>query len=113
MNDGLERHGGERWHLSKAVPLSIIGVMTFQTIILIIWASKLDSRVGTLETNRMEFHIQYSIDQKVQNDRLVALEGLLPELAVIKDRQENVIKRLDVNASKLDKVLDNLNGMKR
>lgn len=94
-----EPSGGGNWHLSKAVPLSLILAIALQTIGLIIWGTRLDSRVGTLETSQAE-----------QNTRITALEATTTttakELAVISARQADVIKRLDVNSVKLDQILD-------
>lgn len=107
-----EVNGRERWHLSRAVPLSIIGMMVVQTILVIIWATRLDSRVGVLEIGKTAFEERYEKEQIQQNNRLLALETLQTRLAVIEDRQNSVLKRLDTNAEKLDQIYKILDGRK-
>lgn len=102
----------ERWHLSKAVPVSIIAFLAFQTVGIVIWAVKLDARVGTLEVDKATHETSDNKKQDEQDKRLGALEALGPRLAVIEARQQDVIKRLDNNAGKLDDIVSALRGLK-
>ena len=85
----------EGWHLSKAIPISIILFLAAQTIGLIIWAVRLDYRVTTLETS-----------QPLQDAKISNLEVLRDRLILIEERQNNVLKALENNAKKLDTVLE-------
>jgi len=91
----IKNQMSEGWHISKSVPISIILFLVAQTVVIIIWAVRLDSRVSYVEVVHME-------DAR----RISVLESLLPKLAVIEARQNDVIKRLDGNATKLDQLLN-------
>jgi hypothetical protein len=82
------------WHLNKSVPVTIIFALLVQTAGIVIWATRLDSRVGSLETSQLE-----------QNIRLNKLEESNQLLALIKDRQDHVLRTLDSNAKKLDELM--------
>ena len=99
----------ESWHLSKAVPLSVIAFLVFQTIALVIWGTRLDSRVGFLEKGKIDHEQTDKDKQSEQDHRLSALESILPKMAVIEARQNDVIKRLDDNGAKLDRILTDVN----
>lgn len=71
------------WHLDKKVPISIIATILFQTAGLIWWASKMDSRVASLEEadRRSDQHALVT-DAKLEGlrgdrDRLVRMETQL------------------------------------
>lgn len=53
--DVLDNH----WHLDKRVPLSIILALILQTIYFTVFITKLDSRVGVLETQVVEMSTAY------------------------------------------------------
>lgn len=86
---------GERWHLSKAVPVSIIMFLIVQTIGLVIWATKLDSRVATLETARIADEL-----------RIGTVEMSRDKIILIEERQSNVMRQVDINAKKLDLIIE-------
>lgn len=73
----------EAWHLDKKVPVTIILTILLQTAALIWWASKMDSRVATLEeTDRRADQIHAVTDAKLESlrgdrDRLVRMETQL------------------------------------
>ena len=97
-----------QWHLDRRVPVSIILALLLQTTGIVVWATRIDSRVNTLETNTVE-HNQYDrIKQTEQDARLSALEQLYSKIAVIESRQQDVIKRLDNNATKLDQIINTI-----
>ena len=90
----------ERWHLSKAVPVSIIFFLIVQTIGIVIWATRLDSRVAFLEQG-----------QSSQDIRLDKLEVIVAKVAVMDDRQITMMRRLEVQTDKLNQLLGiRLNG---
>lgn len=109
-SDDMSEANGEPWHLSKAVPISTIAFLIFQTIGIVIWATRLDSRVGVLEISKTEHESTDTRKQDEQDKRLLVLESTLPKLAVIEARQADVIKRLDANAVKLDQIISNTRG---
>lgn len=88
----------EQWHLSKSVPVTIVGFLLLQTLGIVVWATRLDSRVGSLE-----------ISQHEQNVRIADLEKFGERIAVINERQQLVLKTLDSNARKIDVLVDALN----
>ena len=85
----------EQWHLSKAVPVSIMVFLIAQTIGLIIWAVRLDARVERLE-----------LTQPLQDQRLTRLEDIYAKVAVIEDRQKNVMNRLDIQTRTMQEILN-------
>lgn len=87
----------ERWHLSKAVPVSIIFFLAIQTVGVIIWATKLDGRVSTLENTSV-----------IQRNRIDMLDSMHDKLILIEERQNNVLKTLAENAIKLDQLVSAL-----
>lgn len=77
----------------------MFAMIIMQAAVLIIWATKLDARVDWLEKSDRA-------DREMLERRLSVLESQLPRIAVIESRQNDVIKRLDANATKLDTLLD-------
>jgi|CXWL01.1.fsa_nt_gi Tfp pilus assembly protein PilO len=86
-----------RWHLSKSVPISLILFLAMQTIGLVIWAVKLDSRVQTLETTELRM-----------DNRMSMLEQARDKLVLIEERQNNVMRQLEANAKKMDAIIEQL-----
>lgn len=69
----VEKH----WMMDKRIPIAVIVTMLVQTSVIIWWAARLDSRVGTLESFRTESSISRGVDSSVdqaQSERLVRLE---------------------------------------
>lgn len=97
-----ERYDPNRWHLSKAVPVSIIFFLAAQTIGLVIWAVRLDARVDALEKGQL-----------VQDARLVVLEQTRDRVIIIEERQNNVIKILESNGKKLDLLIDEYSRLRK
>lgn len=85
----------EQWHLSKSVPISLVLFLVLQTIGLVVWAVKLDSRVATLE----------SIEQR-HDQRLIVLEQMRDRIIIIEERQNVVIRGLEGNGKKIDLLLE-------
>lgn len=77
-----------------------------QAIAIIIWGTKLDSRVDNIEREIARQIVWYNEKQSEQDRRLSALEASISKLSVIEARQNDVIKRLDFNTDKLDQLLN-------
>ena len=92
---------GERWHLSKSVPVSIIIFLVVQTIGAVWWVAKIDGRVDSLEHQA-----------PIQDARITKLEEIGVRIAVMEDRQNNVIRRLEIQTDKLNQLIS-LFGAKR
>jgi hypothetical protein len=84
----------ENWHLSKAIPISIIFFLALQTVGIMAWAVRLDYRVQVLEQG-----------QPTQDARISALEKIATKVAVMDDRQVNIQRRVEVQTTKLDQIL--------
>lgn len=50
----MDSRNDNHWHLDKRVPLSIIVALVLQTIYFTVFITKLDSRVGVLETQSVD-----------------------------------------------------------
>ena len=92
MNDPHGTH--ESWHLSKSVPISVILFLLAQTVGVLIWGVKIDSRVSVLET--VDTHTIA---------RIARLEDLIGRIIVLEERQRAVIILLERNGERLDKLL--------
>ena len=88
-------NGDPGWHLDKRVPISIIIAMVLQTAAILVWATRLDYRVGTLELNNT-----------VQDIRILKLEDFGPKIAVIEVRQFEVLRRIDIQTVTMQRILD-------
>lgn len=62
------------WHLDPKIPISIIAGFIFQTLVLGWWASKLDSRVGTTETDIAEIKKTAEMRQDKADTRFMLIE---------------------------------------
>ena len=82
------------WHLDRRVPIGIIIALVLQTCAIQIWATKLDSRVGYLETKNV-----------TQDQRLAGLENIGSRVAVIEERQLTTIQRLDIQTKTIQEIL--------
>lgn len=63
----------EGWHLDKKVPISIIIMLLLQTITLVIWATRLDSRVSSVEATTSGHTIVIEAMRSAQNSVSVGL----------------------------------------
>jgi len=88
-------NGEPGWHLDKKVPISIIFAMVIQTAAILVWATKLDSRVVSLETNNA-----------VQDVRIAKMEDFAPKIAVIEVKQTETLRRLDIQTITMQRILD-------
>ncbi len=82
------------WHLDRRVPVGILVAILAQTVGMVIWATKLDSRVGVLEGN-----------DTTQSVRIQRLEDIASRVAVMEERQVNAIARLDIQTKTMQEIL--------
>lgn len=75
----------EHWSVDKRIPLALIFVLTFQTAAGIWFASKLDSRVSSLEEARMI--------TAPQGDRLTRVEVKLENVQQGIDEIKRLVRR--------------------
>lgn len=89
----------QSWHLSKSVPITLIGAILFQCGVFIWYASRAESRITYLETKLIEIQQDISsrapLRQETQN-RLTRLETA----------KEDISRRLDRIESKIDRILE-------
>ena len=86
----------ESWHLDRTVPIAIIVTIAIQTLALVVWAAKLDSRVSSLETK--DATQQTLIDAKAR---------------VADERWENIIRERDRMARLEEKLAGAIDVLKR
>jgi len=89
------------WHLDKRVSISIIVALLLQTGGLIVWASKIDSRVAVLEKTDAMALLERDANRAMnvgQENRITRLET----------RDETVEKALASIDSKLDRLVDTI-----
>ena len=82
------------WHLDRKVPIGLIIAVLLQTCALLIWGTKLDSRVGYLETQNLS-----------QDGKIMRLEDVSSRVAVIESRQLDVLHRLDIQTKTMQEIL--------
>lgn len=90
-----EQEYTENWHLSKAIPVSIILFLAMQTIGIVIWATRIDLRVASLE--------QSQVSQDVRADKV---ELVMNKIVIVEERQNAISKRLDIQTEKMDKMME-------
>ena len=89
-----EEYEGQ-WHLSKAIPISVILYLTAMTFGGVFWVAKTDSRLSQLEMS--------DSDQKA---RLVKLEETRDRIVIMEERQVQVLKRLDIQTKTMQDILE-------
>ena len=82
------------WHLDRKVPIGIIIALVMQTFGILIWATKLDSRVGYLETK-----------DPAQDLRIQKIEEITSRVAVMEERQIMSIQRMDIQTKTMQEIL--------
>ena len=83
----------EQWHLDRKVPIGIIIAIVLQTCAILIWATRLDSRVGVLETK-----------DPYQDVRIARLEEMASKVAVMEERQLMTLQRLDIQTKTMQEI---------
>lgn len=84
-----------QWHLSKAIPISVILYLTAMTFGGVFWIAKTDSRLSQLELA--------DVDQKA---RLSRLEETRERILIVEERQLQVLKRLDIQTKTMQDILE-------
>jgi hypothetical protein len=84
----------EGWHLDRKVPIGIMLSIILQTAAILIWATRIDSRVGTLER-----------DNSYQDQKIDKLEVIAGRVSVMEERQLNTIGRLDIQTKTMQEIL--------
>jgi len=83
------------WHISKEIPISLLatlaGFLIIQTCSIVWAASNVFTRMGYIETQHTV------LMERSAQDAL--------KLAIVDERQQNVLKRLSANGDKVDEVL--------
>jgi len=78
---------GEAWHLDKKVPISLILGLALNAFSLIWFASKLDSRVTTIELHDVATQAELS---KLKDNA----DGAKDRLIRLEDKLENILEEL-------------------
>lgn len=78
------------WHLDKKVPIGIIAAMLMQFAGGLWFVSKLDSRIGTLESERTA---QHERDERQDNTTKEALGQMRRQLERIDEKLDRLIER--------------------
>jgi hypothetical protein len=76
-----------QWHLSKRISVETVVIMLCQTIALVWFASKIDSRVENLENNQ--------VTALTLVDRLSKVEAQVDNLSDLVKLQSSIINRID------------------
>ena len=90
----MSLESSQHWHLDRRIPVGIILAIVIQTCAILIWATRLDSRVGVLE-----------IKDPIQDARIQKIEDISSRVAVIEERQLNTIRRLDIQTTTMQEIL--------
>jgi hypothetical protein len=80
----------ESWHLSKSVPLSLIGAILFQTVALVWYVSSLDSTVTINARDIARHEIRIQAIEKTAQDQAVMLARIDANLNAIRDIVEKM-----------------------
>ena len=84
-----------RWHLDKRIPISIIAFMAIQTIALVVFLTRLDSRVDFQEKSNV-----------IQDARIEKIENISPRIAVMEEKLSNITIRLDIQTARLNQIIE-------
>lgn len=95
IEDQKEEKMKEGWHLDKRVPLSIIVALFVQTGALIMWGTKLDSRVSTVEQKIYQEEIVIDTIKNAQNSISVGLARIEERQIIAGEVVKEIRARLD------------------
>lgn len=98
--DGSAAEGA--WHLDRKVPVAIIGALLMQTMALGWWASKLDSRVESLERADQRFDTRIEARFKVGDDRWEAIGRDRDRIIRLEEQTRSVVEIVRRIETKLD-----------
>lgn len=85
----------EGWHLDKKVPLSIIMALLVQTAVLIMWGTKLDSRVAIVEQSINSHTLTIETMKQTQNQISVGLARIEERQIISGEVVKEIRARLD------------------
>ena len=80
----------ESWHLSKSVPLSLIGAILFQTAALVWYVSSLDSTVTINARDIARHEVRIQAIEKTAQDQAIMLARIDANLNAIRDIVEKM-----------------------
>jgi len=83
----------ESW-FSHKVPITVIIAVLLQTFALIIWGTRLDSRVSFLE-----------IKDPQQDARILQLENIATRVAVMEEKQNTMLDRMKIQTTTMQEIL--------
>lgn len=75
----------ESWHLSKSVPLSLIGAILCQTVALVWYVSSLDSTVTINARDIARHEVRIQAIEKTAQDQAIMLTRIDANLNAIRD----------------------------
>lgn len=90
-DDGTPEEGAR--HLDKKVPIALIGSLVLQSMALVWWASKMDSRVEQLERSDTRTELLISQRMKLADERH---EGLARDRDRVVRVEEQIKSMLDI-----------------
>lgn len=82
------------WQISRTLSGGIITLLIAQTIGVIIWAARLDYRVQILEASN-----------SLQDARIDRLDQIFAKVAIMDDRQNAMVRRMDIQTDKMNQML--------
>jgi len=92
----------EGWHLDKKVPIALIIVLVIQTVGVVIWGTRLDSRVEFVERSQ----VVIDRDRMIARSRDTALEI---QVGRIRERQEFIVDEVQDISEKIDRIIEGIN----
>lgn len=90
-----------RWHVNKSISLGTIAFLTMQSVALVAWAVRLDSRVAALE--------EWNQRQEI---RIASFENYREKLVIIEERQTSNLKRFEDLIKKVELVVEEVRAKK-
>lgn len=89
----MHEERSEQWHLDRKVPLAMIGAMIIQTVAVVWFASKLDSRVQSLEESDRRSEIRFNAIG-ADRERLIRVEEKVSsQTELLKDIKQALDRR--------------------
>jgi hypothetical protein len=76
-----------QWHLSKRISIETVVIMLIQTVALVWFASKMDSRIENLENDQ--------VTALTMVERITKLEGKVESLGELVKIQSQIMTRID------------------
>jgi hypothetical protein len=83
----------ENWHLSKSVPLSLIGAIAAQTFGMVWYISSLDSNVEVNARDIARHEVRIQAIEKTAQDQAIMLARIDENLNAIRDIVEGMARK--------------------